>query len=252
MSSPSVRGIAASRRPGKWRSLQTSMTTLIIYLLIPTSICADAATTEQLLKAVAANREGAGVVDELGRRKDPRILPLLRQAAEGTLQFHNPPPTVYAKEHGSDGGMHYLTIGNGIRLAAKKAAARQGDKKYFEEFVVGLSSDDFAYKDYCINAMLYIGDRAAIRSLMPVLDDERQIYPTNDVMANTFGDKAIGVIRALMPANEVPAPLKQPVWLTAPARDALKSWWQHGRKKFGEIPFGRENIYASGNRPLRH
>jgi HEAT repeat protein len=64
---------------------------------------------------------------------------------------------------------------NKARMEAKISLARLGVKKYFDEFVTGLSSSNVTWQADCIDHLGEIGDKRAIESLIPFLNEKE--YP---------------------------------------------------------------------------
>lgn len=181
----------------------------------------------------------------LGTRSDPRILPLLQKTA-ANYQIHT---RRRLREYDPSGKSEaandadFRSLERPFEIAAMKAAARLGDKNAFDYFVLGLSTSNGKFRIECMETLIYIGDRAAIKNLAPIIDDDGVPYKSDShYKPPHFSDVAMSAIRKLMPANEVPEALRGD-YVAAEWRIALKQWWKKNKSKYASLPFGKEKIF---------
>lgn len=205
---------------------------------------APPSTDDLLMKVEEGNVSEISDIRDLGQRNDPRILPLLLRVAE-KYEYQS---RLALRKH--DGGVSekanesfFRGIEVPVEEEAKKAAARQGAKRYFDYFVAGLSSKDGSHKMDCIKVLKFIGDRAAIKYLIPIVDDHGVPYVAEGRQKPPeYSDIAIGVIANLIPADDLPAALKGN-YIPDKSRSAIKQWWKKNKSKYERLEFGKEKAF---------
>lgn len=188
---------------------------------------------------------GWGAILELGRRGDPKVRPFLADIGENyeselrhRIRKLDPKSEAINEES-------FRRIEIPIELAAKKAAARLGEKKYFDYFVVGLSSKDDEFRIDCIETLEYIGDRAAIKHLIPILEDSRVPVGKEGRILYApppFSGYAALALAKFIPESEMPPVLKG-FYEGDKWRAAIKQWWKHNKGKYSRLEFGKEKIF---------
>lgn len=191
---------------------------------------------DELLNAIEIGSASVEGVMELGSRTDPRILPIVSKAAAG---YEN--RIVRAgREKNIRVDPWFIQFDIDVRFAAKQVAAKLGNKSYFEEFVVGLSTTNGYYKRDCIIALGYVGDRAAIRYLILLISDQgspEKSTPGYD--PGTYAHDALMQLRKLIPPDELPKSLKDSAPIEQIRAD-LRSWWKQRKKHYGARGFGKK------------
>lgn len=103
----------------------------------------------------------------LGFRNDKVSIPMLRQFVATPV----PTEADYLQAYKTRGYPRWILRQKyrDASRAAKMALSRMGEKSYFDEFVVGLSTTDAEWRTVCIQALGYIGDKRALKYLGPIL-----------------------------------------------------------------------------------
>jgi len=215
---------------------------------IISSPCA-AATRASSDAIVARLQNGDGVewgdILELGRRGDPKVRPFLVGIGEKYVSELRRRIRKVSPESEAVNEESFRDIEVPIELYAKKAAARLGEKKYFDYFVAGLSSKDDEYRLDCIETLKYIGDRAAIKHLIPLLEDSRiPVGKEGRILDGSppFSGYAALALAEFIPKGEVPPALKG-FYEADKWRPAIKQWWKSNKGKYGRLEFGKEKIF---------
>lgn len=209
----------------------------------------DMSTDEIITRLEDGNTAATNDILALGTRNDPRIFPLLRKAAAKHESYsrraiRKADPSGRSELANED---YFRSIEKPVELASLKAMARLGDEQAFNQFVLYLSSSTGDFRVECIDTMFYIGDRAAIRHLVPIMDDDRPLYETSEYSHHrpgNYSDVAMSTLRRLMPDSEVPVALRG-FYSAAEWRPPLKLWWARHKSRYAAMPFGAENIHAS-------
>jgi len=212
-------------------------------------------TTDQLLRTISNGNANADTMLELGRRNDPRILSALESAANGYLSSTRLGIRNYDKAHGttiehqpaSQDMLQKIELP--VVAAAKAAAARQGDQKYFDEFIVGLSSANGRYRRDCIRALGYIGDQSALKYIIPIIDDCGYAYGGPGIGGPRFCSEALFTLKILIPMDsnfkETFPPVKSSNTKTLVDmwRPAIKQWWGQHRSQYEVLNYGKEKSF---------
>lgn len=212
----------------------------------------SSATDDILVRLQAGSLSETSEVLELGLRSDPRILPALlkvaaRYESQSRLRLRKIDGGRSEKANDSD----FREIEIPIEESARKAAARLGSKKYFDYLASGLSSSDDEYRLECIGALAYVGDRAAIKVLMPIVDDDRIPVAKGDRILYRpapFSGSAMNVIAKLIPADQVPEALKG-FYSPETWKPAIKQWWKNNRAHFSRLEYGKEKSFEVSSEP---
>jgi hypothetical protein len=124
-----------------------------------------------LAEIVAAATEYNPVaIIELGLRREKSSMALLRQIAQ---EPDIPEPAAKRSASYKDRLVSRKLEGhNKSHHEARIALARMGDEKYFKDFIGGLSSPDPSKRAEAIWDLTDIGDKRAVKFLIPLLDDD--------------------------------------------------------------------------------
>lgn len=196
--------------------------------------------TDDLLSALEAGNIAPESVLELGERRDSRILSQVTKAAKS---YKNRIVRISQERRVTTIDPWLLQMDEQVRSAAKRVAARLGDKSFFDEFVVGLTSADGKKKKDSIEALAYIGDRAAIRHLIPLIKDMGSPEEkTAGYEPPSYAYYALVSLRRLLPADSMPIALKDSSSLEQQQAE-LNAWWKKNKGKYGALKFGVEKIH---------
>lgn len=196
-------------------------------------------STDDILSALEAGNIASDGVLELGERQDSRILPLVTKAAKS---YKNRIVRISQERHVTTIDPWLLQMDEQVRSSAKRVAARLGDKTFFEEFVSGLSSTDGKKKKDSIEALAYVGDRAAIRHLIPLTKDMgTPEEKTAGYEPPSYAYYALISLRRLLPGDSMPQALKDSSSLEQQQRE-LNAWWKKNKSEYGTLKFGVEKI----------
>lgn len=167
----------------------------------------------------------------LGVRRDMTSLPLLRQIAE------TPSPT---QSEINEALKHSRTKNRLIKeyrdssVAAKFALARMGERRYFDEFVIGLSTTSLDWRADCIIGLGYSGDKRAIKFLGPLLYQEKisGTAASPGAIYSSDADNAEIALHDLLPEikrSEIEKKLKN-----RPSRPGhiWQLWWEENKNKY--------------------
>lgn len=186
---------------------------------------------DQLEKRAAIFDSGA--IKELGIRKERSAVALLEKIADEPDLARLPPPPpghIDIKTQDAAADIHYRNLSH---KAARIALARIGVEKYFEEFIIGLSSSNGLWRSQCISDLGEIGDKKAVKYLIPILDDNTA--PTNLPVRrhpSLYSTVAIDSLVRILPEIEKQFQVNHP---NRHGTDAeWKRWWEQNKDTFDE------------------
>ena len=205
-------------------------------------------STEELLESIESGQMDAdSAILELGRRRDPRIGPVVKKAAvryEGkSRRFLREADPSGKSEQVPENVYEFRRREEPVEFAAKQVAARLGYKEHFDEIVAGLSSKDGKHRLRCIDALGDIGDRAAIAPLFRsgLLDDDGTPDEVDNHQAYRYSGQAIWALIALIGD----ASLRQTAMTSGNLsinRSALKQWWRKNKAKYEKLEYGKDRV----------
>jgi HEAT repeat protein len=176
-----------------------------------------------------------------GEQNDAASIPLMEQIVAA------PVPTEAEIQHqGSRRRKDVIEEYREAGIAAKMALTKMKVHDYFDEFVVGLSTSDADWKSHCADALGYIGDRRAVRHLIPLLDDVKMVRLPPRQRRGKGSEVNVGASVSAAQALEKLLPQEAAKLLEAyPAKDTSaprptpadwKKWWQDNKAKYSAIP----------------
>jgi HEAT repeat protein len=74
-----------------------------------------------------------------------------------------------------------------------------GVDKYFDEYVIGLSSSNGAWRVKCIRYLGEIGDKRAVKYLIPILGDDRPAKIVHGRRSGLYSLAAAEALRDILP-----------------------------------------------------
>jgi HEAT repeat protein len=151
----------------------------------------------------AAKRHDPAAIRELGRRREQSSLRLLREIAiEPDVVVSDDQvrkqKTWASKSAARDKWMQD-TFANQSHLFAKIALARMGDDKYFDEFIVGISSTNPEWRRQCIVTLGEIQDKRAVKFLIPLLDDQSAPPGPRGEISTPYNFAATAALQTILP-----------------------------------------------------
>lgn len=116
-------------------------------------------------------------------------------------------------------------------LAAKMALAKRGDRDALRHFIMCLSTASDFEREACIQALGYIGDKRAVKHLIPILSEKGgPKAASSHILTEEFSETAAGSLERILPTANAETGGK-----TSEARRAAwLNWWKSHEEEFRE------------------
>lgn len=125
-----------------------------------------------------------------------------------------------------------------VRVWAKIQLVWWGEDKYLDEFGVGLSTTNLGYKYACLDVLRLINNRAAVRYMFQVFDENEIYRPLGDdhVMKEPPSYNALSILQRLVP-NPPIAEWRRKGWEDhyAVEKKAWRQWWEKNKKIYEKL-----------------
>jgi HEAT repeat protein len=185
--------------------------------------------TKEVIKA--AENYDPGAIEELGVRQERSSLDLLTRVA-GESDVVEPPAKVRPSWAETKAAMKAQRR-NESHVSARIALAKMGEKRYLNDIIAGLSSPNPDRRAKCIGYLGRIGDKGAVKSLIPILDDNNSPPKKRHghVRNPTFAMMAADSLRLILPDAEKQFLADSNGNGYVPIK-AWKAWWEKHKSEF--------------------
>jgi hypothetical protein len=214
--------------------------TISSLLAIMTMTATLSAQTNQDQSALERLRRYPSAILARGKQNDAASIPLMEQIVATPV-----PTEAEIQLQDSRRRKDVIDEYKEASIAAKMSLTKMKVHDYFDEFVVGLSTSDADWKSRCADALGYIGDRRAVKHLIPLLDDIKMVRLPPHQRRGKGSEVNVGASVSAAQALEKLLPQEAAKILQDhPAKDTSahrpspadwKKWWQDNKDKYSAI-----------------
>jgi len=182
-----------------------------------------------------AERRNVRAILILGLRNDQESIPLFRRLVIETSPKEPFDPNNFPGfGRGTKKEEIYRQYGY-ASTAAKMALTRLGADDYITEFEVGLSTTNGPWRARCIQALGYIGDKRAVKYLVPLLSDDTA--PSRDEFGRgymSYSFEASEALRHILPDEwqKMIEDLRSGASSDSDFASKWKKWWQQNEAAY--------------------